>query len=116
MKTTWEEVPLFDMPAIPITPSSAVQEVFDFWLEELRFSSKTRTFLSDKRRHKIEQAIKKYGLQTCKDAILGCKMSEFHMGHNGRGRKYDDIALILRDSEHVEDFANNYHDNSDRSI
>jgi hypothetical protein len=27
------------------------------------------------------------------------------MGKNGRGKRYDDISLILRDAKHIEMFA-----------
>jgi hypothetical protein len=30
------------------------------------------------------------------------------MGRNSRGRKYDDIELIFRDSSHVEQFIDNH--------
>lgn len=109
------ELALFDLPPVPSVKSD-VMEVFNFWLEELRFNSKTRTVLSDKRKRKIEEAIKKYGVQTCKDAILGCKLSDFHMGNNGSGKKYDDIELILRDEQHIERFAQDYHDSQDNSF
>ena len=104
---TWTEPVLF--PELePVGPSNQTMEVFDFWIAELRHGSATRVVLSPKRRRKIEQALKLYDVQTCKDAILGCKQSDFHMGRNGMGKKYDDIELILRDPEHVERFAGDY--------
>jgi hypothetical protein len=103
----WEESVLF--PELePVGPSDQLMEVFNFWIAELRHGSPTRIVLSDKRRRKIEQALKLYDVQTCKDAILGCKQSDFHMGRNGVGKKYDDIELILRDPEHVERFAGDF--------
>jgi hypothetical protein len=32
-------------------------------------------------------------------------MSDWHMGDNPRGKRYDDLELILRDSAHIERFA-----------
>lgn len=83
-----------------------VRQVFDFWVSTFRSSGKgPNPVLSDKRRSKISRAIKDYGVQTCLDAISGCAMSDWHMGDNPRGKKYDDIELILRDSAHIERFA-----------
>jgi len=109
----WTEQPLFDLPKIDTEPSEQVMIVFNFWLENMRSNSKTRVVLSDKRRRKIEKAIKLYDVQTCKDAILGCAMSDFHMGRNGMGKKYDELELILRDEEHIERFAADYRSRRD---
>lgn len=106
--TEWENLGLFDLATVtPSKPAldNEVQEVFAFWVETLRFSSAGRTKLSAKRYKKIEAAIKDYGVETCKSAILGCSESDWHQGRNGRGKKYDDIELILRDARHIEDFA-----------
>jgi hypothetical protein len=91
----------------PDGPSADVLAVFEFWVETLRSDprSRSRTKLTDERRKKIERALKNYDVETCKSAILGCSESDFHMGRNGRGRKYDDIELILRDAKHIEEFA-----------
>ncbi len=90
---------------LPDGPSEEALEVFNFWVETLRFNSRVATKLNEKRLKKIERAVKDYGVETCKDAILGCSESDFHQGKNGRGKKYDDIELILRDAKHIEDFA-----------
>jgi hypothetical protein len=39
------------------------------------------------------------------------------MGRNGRGKKYDDITLILRDSEHIERLRDEWRNrkNNDRT-
>lgn len=103
--TYGEALSAFDLEAFTVAgPDAEVQEVFDFWLDTLRGKSKSRVILSDKRRKKIEKAVKLYGVEDCKKAIRGCSMSAFHMGHNGTGTKYDDIELILRDEQHVERF------------
>lgn len=78
-----------------------IQEVFDFWV--LTFSKK-RVALDEKRRQAIGAAIHDYGLEACRDAIVGCSRSDFHMGRNKNNRVYNEIELILRDSEHIERF------------
>ena len=78
-----------------------IQEVFDFWKS---VHSKRVTAMDHTRRRNIGNAISLYGVDACKDAILGCTYSDFHMGRNKQNRKYNDIELILRDVEHIERF------------
>lgn len=92
-----------------------VVDVFNFWVETHRSGDGRRgpkPILSPKRERKIRQALTWYGVEACRQAILGCSMSEFHMGKNPSGRRYDDIELILRDPEHVERFIDIFHVNS----
>lgn len=81
--------------------NNQIQEVFDFWA--LTFNKK-RVVLDEKRRQTIGAAIHDYGLEVCRNAIVGCSRSDFHMGRNKNNRVYNEIELILRDSEHVERF------------
>lgn len=90
-----------------------VVDVFNFWVEMLRSGDGRRgpkPVLSPKRERKIRQALTWYGVEACRQAIQGCSMSEFHMGKNPSGRRYDDIELILRDPEHVERFIDIFHE------
>lgn len=111
-----EELRLFELPEV-VTPKettqsvpiSEVEEVFNHWVATFRSNGRGPTpVLSDKRKSKIAKAIKDYGVKTCTDAISGCALSDWHMGENPRGKKYDDIELILRDSAHIERFATIY--------
>ena len=81
----------------------AVEEVFEYWVTTM---NKRRNIvrLDSKRRLSIGAAIHDYGLELCKQAIDGCKMSPFHMGQNKQGKIYNDIELILRDAEKIERF------------
>lgn len=113
-----EDVAMFDLAPLTVTSPNllSVAEVWEFWLLTLRSKSGTRCVLSDKRRRKIEKAIESYGVEGCKKAILGCSMSDFHMGRNGSGTKYDDVELILRDPEHIERFISIYEDGKDTGL
>lgn len=82
-------------------PDSQVQEVFDYWKLTM---GKTRAVLDDKRRRDIGWAIAVYGMDGARDAIDGCKASDFHMGNNDRRTSYNDITLIFRDADHIERF------------
>ena len=46
--------------------------------------------------------------QLCQ-AVQGCALTPFNMGHNDRGERYDSLGLILRDSDHIDRFINNFH-------
>lgn len=81
--------------------SAQVSEVFTWWQKAM---GKTRAALDNKRKARIEWAIKTYGLESCLLAINGCAASEWHQGKNDNGRKYDDITLIFRDASHTERF------------
>ncbi len=80
---------------------SLIQEVFNFWKTT---HSKRVTAMDHTRRRNIGNAISLYGVEGCKQAIIGCTYSDFHMGRNKHNRKYNDIELILRDVEHIERF------------
>jgi hypothetical protein len=45
-----------------------------------------------------------YTVEDLELAIFGCSVSSFHQGQNDRCQRYDDIALICRDAEHVDKF------------
>lgn len=97
------------VPKTSAVPISEIEEVFNHWVATFRSTGRGPTpVLSDKRKSKISKAIKDYGVKTCLEAISGCAMSDWHMGENPRGKKYDDIELILRDSAHIERFATIY--------
>lgn len=87
-------------------PSVVIKEVFDFWVELHRTSARgRRPVLDDKRRRLIAKAVVSHGPEACKDAIRGCLASSFHQGKNDRGRKYDSLELILRDTAKIESFC-----------
>lgn len=95
------ELSLVPMPE----PIDEVQTVFDYWTHTLKAKSAIRCVLTDKRRRVIARALKDYDVATCLLAIDGCALSDFHMGNNSTGKKYDDIELILRDAQRIERFA-----------
>ena len=78
-------------------PLEEVQALFDFW--KTTFNKRASTVLDDKRKDKLATALRHYGMDTCKHAILGCSMSDFHMGNNNRNKVYNDLTLIFRNAE-----------------
>ena len=65
-----------------------------------------RVALGPQRRRAIERALDLYPEATLLLAVEeGCASSAWHAGDNDRRRPFDDLALILRDEEHIERFA-----------
>lgn len=87
---------------------SDISQVFEYWIEICKNSSRRRPVLDEKRKIAIGAAIHDYGVEQCKNAIMGCTLSDFHMGRNKANKRYDDVELILRDSRHVEQFLEMY--------
>jgi len=76
-------------------------EVFEYWRQR---HNKRVAIMDPKRDARIGWAIKNYGVKKCKDAIDGCLVSDWHMGKNPNGKKYNDINNIFCDAQHVEMF------------
>lgn len=93
-----------------------ILEVFNFWIEQCKGNARRKPILDSTRRLVIGAAIHDYGIDACKEAILGCTMSDFHMGRNKNGKRYDDIELILRDSKHVEQFLDIFDKNGNSEV
>jgi uncharacterized protein YdaU (DUF1376 family) len=80
-----------------------VQAVFSHWCRVLDHGTAK---LSPKRSRLIRARLKEgYTVEQLSAAIDGCRASPFHMGQNETGTRYDDLALICRDAEHVEQFV-----------
>lgn len=92
--------------ASPPLASGEVGEVFAHWRTVMGKTDRAK--LDGKRKRLIEAALKSHGLEACKRAIDGYRLSSWHQGKNPDGKVYDSLALILRDAEHIEsglDFA-----------
>ena len=87
--------------AQPVSVSQNVLDVFAYWQTKLNHP---KAKLDNKRKRKIESALKLHSTGDLKRAIEGCSKSKFHLGENDSGTKYDGIDLIFRDAEHIEKF------------
>lgn len=82
--------------------SEAADDVFAYWKSTM---DKKRAILDAKRRRAIDTRLRDgWTVAELKKAVDGCRLSSFHQGDNERGKKYNDIELICRDSSHVERF------------
>lgn len=86
----------------PSRPSDDVQVVFDHWREAMGKSE--RTVLDDNRKRLIRKALDAYTLDDVKAAITGCSLSPYHMGENQGGKRYNELGLILRNADKIEQF------------
>ena len=91
--------------AIRATNPDGPRELFDYWTQVHKADSKRKPVFDAKREKLLAIAIHDYGMEYCKQAVDGCLNSHFHMGQNKRGKIYNSIELIFRDSEHIERFA-----------
>lgn len=83
-----------------------IEEIFDYWVEVME--KKATTTLTRKRKDKITLRLKDgYSVDFIKCAISNCSNSIFHMGRNDNGTKYNDIELICRSADKLEDFHDN---------
>jgi len=79
-----------------------INQLWECWLN---LHSVRRMKLTEERRIVIAYAIGTYGLELALKAVQGCAVSEFHMGGNDLGKKYNSIELIFRDEWRVKKFA-----------
>lgn len=82
--------------------ASQVRIVFDYW-REIRKHPTAK--LDPKRRGKIQARLREgFTVEQLCQAIDGVAKSAWHCGDNPAGKVYDDLALVLRDAPHVENF------------
>ncbi len=77
----------------------AVERVFAHWRQGF---GHPKAVLDSKRRRVIAAALAAYSEADLCQAIDGYRNSPHHMGHNERATVYDDVALFLRDAQHID--------------
>lgn len=70
--------------------------------------------LTESRRRALEKGIGLFGYETASKAILGCSFSDFHMGGNDSGKKYNSVELIFRDEWRIAKFVDLAEEYSER--
>lgn len=101
-----EEQNLFGHKELNGVPTERIEALFDFWKEI--FQKRSTTVLDAARSKKLATAIKAYGEETCRQAIIGCSLSDWHNGRNPSNKKYHDLTLIFRNADKVEMFVELY--------
>ena len=83
-----------------------VEQVFNHWVRVMGKTGQAK--LTTKRKSCIEARLKEgYSTDDIKLAINGCAGSSYHMGQNDNGTIYDDLTLICRSGDKLENFINN---------
>lgn len=82
--------------------SITIRLLFKYWQDI--HDHKTAKMDIKRRAAIAKRLIDGYTEQDIKDAIDGCKLSEFHQGKNDRRIKYDDIELICRNAGNIDKF------------
>lgn len=83
-------------------PISRDREVFEYWRLTMEHPDAKFT---PKREKAVRGRLREgYTVEQLKLAIDGCRLSPFHQGVNDRQKVFDDLELICRDGEHVEQF------------
>jgi len=90
-----------DGPSPPATSPTPTEIVFDAWRLA---TGKQRSKLDAKRRRRIQAALAGYPIEDVIAAVRGWRHSPFHCGSNEHHRTYNDLSLLLRDAEHIEQF------------
>lgn len=80
-------------------------KVFGEWIRWCKSGRGPKPALTEDRIVIIGAAIAEYGVKTCIDAVIGCSYSDWHMGQNPQGKKYNDVELIFRNAQNIERFA-----------
>lgn len=92
-------------PLFTVDADGPIERLFAVWQDVM---DKPRAKLDSKRQQRLRWGLLNYTEKECEYAIRGCSTSSFHMGQNSRGKAFNDISLIFRDSDHVEDFMDEY--------
>lgn len=85
------------------------QAVFDYWCYRMNKGSKTK--FSAKRKRLVDARLKEgRSVEDIRQAIDGCASSPFHMGLGPKsdGTVYNDLELICRNNEKLEQFMQLY--------
>ena len=90
--------------ALAVVERDPVDGVFEEWQEA---TGHHKAVLDRKRRRVIESALKHYPVEDCVAACRGVMLFPHNRGATN-GQRYDDITLVLRDSEHIERFRDRY--------
>lgn len=82
--------------------NEVIGALFSHWQDRM---VSPRSKLTPNRRDKIRARLREgYTPKQLRQAIDACAASDFHLGQNDRGQKYNDLTLIFRNGENVERF------------
>jgi uncharacterized phage protein (TIGR02220 family) len=78
-------------------------KIFEYWLQVMNKNQSTK--FTKGRMAKIRARLNEgYTVDQIKAAIDGCSKSDYHMGKNDSGKRYDCLTLICRSADKLEQF------------
>ncbi len=87
--------------------AESIFKIFEHWQTVMKHPN---TKLDPKRKVCIGKALDwGYSVEQLCQAITGCSLTPYNQGQNDRGQRYDGLCLILRDSDQIDRFIDNYH-------
>lgn len=87
------------------TDKTLAIDIFNYWRTTMGKSEATCKF-TDKRKKAVLARLKDgYAVEFIKEAIDGCKADPFSMGQNDRCKPFNDLELICRTGEKLEQFT-----------
>lgn len=96
---------------------AAAGEVFDAWVQSPEVLGRPRRSGAVLTGDRIEVIVHRlrdgYGVDDLADACRGWTRIPHNRGENERGTRYDSLALLLRDAEHVDRFRDAWRDQHD---
>lgn len=86
--------------------SAKASDIFDYWVKVM---SKTgNVIFSDKRKKLVKDRLKDgYSVEDIKKAIDNCSVTPWNTGSNPQNKRFDDLELICRTGEKLEQFRDN---------
>jgi len=82
-----------------------ILSLWNYWLQIHGSSRGKQHALTPSRHRALHTALGICGYETASKAILGCSFSDFHMGGNDSGKKYNSVELIFRDEWRIAKFV-----------
>jgi hypothetical protein len=87
--------------------TGSVFKIFEHWQMVMKHPNAK---LDPKRKVCIGKALSwGYSVEQLCQAITGCSLTPHNQGKNDRGQRYDGLCLILRDSDQIDRFIDNFH-------
>lgn len=86
-----------------------IEGLFYYWVEKCRHPNAK---LDGARHDLIKKALKQYTGEQLRMAIDGASVDPYV---DPKRKRHDGLGLVLRDAEHIEDFANRFHRWQNRS-
>ena len=91
-----------------------ILSLWNYWLQIHGSSRGKQSALTTSRHHALNTALGIWGYEVASKAILGCSFSDFHMGGNDSGKKYNSVELIFRDEWRIAKFVDLAEEYSER--